>query len=154
MTCIEVDPDLVSIVIQHTDSYVKINDTIGTVSNVFSSKKSFSLMSPNVYTILEKDNTNCNLRESDDVFVNWKLYSHCTNEKGRLPLFTASEQGVKWSEGLGMIVNGNGGAIEDIDVITGLEAFMLAAIGNNSDMETVYKLLQDHPAAINPHVSL
>jgi len=69
-------------------------------------------------------------------------------------LFIASQQNVKWSDGLCNILNGYGAAIEDADVVTGLEAFMLAAAGKESDLETIYNLLLDHPAAINPYVIL
>jgi len=92
------------------------------------------------------------LGNNDDVFVNWRIYSQKKNELGRLPLFTASEQSIKWSDGLCNILAGYGAAIEEVDTVTGMEAFMLAGVGKASDMESVYKLLHDHPAAINPYV--
>jgi len=92
------------------------------------------------------------LTDKDLIFVNWRVYSRTRNDEGRLPLFTASEQSVKWSNGVCAILKGYGAAIEDVDVVTGLEVFMLAAVGEESDLETVYNLLLDHPAAINPHV--
>jgi len=101
---------------------------------------------------VNKDNYFFKLETGDDVFVNWKIYAQNKNHEGRLPLFAASEQNIKWSEGLLKILEGYGAAIEEADIVTGLEAFMLASIGKNSNMETVYKLLQDHPAAINPYV--
>jgi len=105
--------------------------------------------------VTEEYNTNKQLLcEYDDVIVNWKMYSNLKDEQGRLPLFIALEQGVQWWDGLNMILKGNGGAIEDIDVATGLEAFMLSAVGTNTNLETVFKLLQDHPAAINPYLMM
>jgi len=92
------------------------------------------------------------LWHNDDIFVNWKVFSNIKNKQGRLPLFIALEEGVKWSDGLDMILKGNGGAIENVDAVTGFEAFMLSAVGTNSNLETVFNLLQDHPAAINPYV--
>jgi len=93
-------------------------------------------------------------RDEDDLFfVNWRIYSKVRNEQGRLPLFIALEQNVTWFDGgLCKILKGYGASIEYTDTVTGLEAFMLAAVGTNSNLETVYKLLQDHPAAINPYV--
>jgi len=40
-------------------------------------------------------------------------------------------------------------AIEhDNDALTGLPLFTLAAVGPNSDIESVYRLLKEHPAAL------
>jgi len=94
------------------------------------------------------------LNEDDDILVNWRIYSQNKNSKGRLPLFTALEQQVKWSDGLCTILEGNGGAIEDTDIVTGLEAFMLATVGPNSYIETIFTLLQGHPAALNSYMSI
>jgi len=85
-------------------------------------------------------------------FVNWNIYANIRNKQGRWPLFTASEKKLKWSDGLREILEANGAAIENVDTATSLEAFMLAAVGSNSDLETVYSLLEDHPAAIIPYV--
>jgi len=96
----------------------------------------------------ENNKVNVNIK----VFVNWQNYSQKRNKQGRLTLYTALEQEVTWSDGLGEILEGNGAAIEETDGITGVEAFMLAAVGSNSSLEIVFKLLEDHPAAINPYV--
>jgi len=119
-------------------------------------ENSFSCISQKLFKLFGMDAGKINeeLCDQDDIFVNWKICSQRKNEQGRLPLYTALEQSVKWSDGLHGILEGNGGAIEEADVITGLEAFMLAAIGRNSEMETVYRLLKNHPAAINPYVRM
>jgi len=90
------------------------------------------------------------------MYVNWNI---CANKKSenndRLPLFIAIENnfplfGVHGV--LGHILKANAAAIEDVDPVTGLEAFMLAAVGPGSNLESVYKLLEDHPGAIVPYV--
>jgi len=132
-----------------------INGKIGTLYDVFARKTSFSMISQSIYKRLNMGNEKY-YNDFDAIFryyfVNWKIYSQIKNEQGRYPLVIASEQSITWSDGLCQILKGYGGAIEEVDVLTGLEAFMLAAIGTNSDMETVYNLLLDHPAAINPYV--
>jgi len=155
LTSIEVH-SLPSIVIKNTNRinfHAIINTKIGELRNVFD-ENSFCLISKDTYKMLgigfEKEYNR--LRDEDDIFVNWRIYSQKRNEQGRLPLFTASEQNMKWSKGLSELLEGYGAAIEETDVITGLEAFMLAAIGTTSNFETVFKLLQDHPAAINPYI--
>jgi len=137
----------------YDDGFARINDKVGKIYDVFK-QRSFSLISQKIYKVLGMDNEKYHdeLRDNDDIFVNWTIYSKIKNEDGRLPLFIASEQSIKWSDSVCEILEGNGGAIEDADVNTGLEAFMLAGVGRKSDMETVFKLLQDHPAAINPYV--
>jgi len=93
---------------------------------------------------------------SCSIFVNWKVYAKTKQSDGRWALFTAIEKGLNWSDGLDKILDANGAAIEDQDVVTGLEAFMLAAVvssnPNRRYMESIYKLLRDYPPAIIPYV--
>jgi len=137
----------------------RINDKLGTLFDVLK-QKSFSPISKELYIRLGMGK---NIRftfyggtwiADYDAFVHWRKYSLKQQQEptGRLPLFTALEKGVLWSEGLCDIVKGYGAAIETTDVVTCLEAFMLAAIGTNSNLETIYHLLLDHPAAIHPYV--
>jgi len=87
------------------------------------------------------------------LFINWRIYSKNRDEQGRLPLFTALEHNLELSDGLDKIWENNGAAVEEADITTGLEAFMLAAVGSNSYIGTIFHLLQDHPAALNPYVT-
>jgi len=158
LTSIEVDSSLPYIIIQNSlknDGYdVTINDKLGKLYDVFN-QRPFSLISPKTYKLLGMGSKKyyAEIQDYDDVFVNWKIFSRNRNEHGRLLLFTALENSIKWSDSLCKIVEGYGAAIEETDTVTALEAFMLAAVGTNSNMETVYNLLQYHPAAINPYVS-
>ena len=89
----------------------------------------------------------------DRLYVNWKSYATERNtNNGRLPLFAAAEGNLNLGNGIGHILQANRAAIEEVDPVTGLEAFRLAAVGSDSKLESVYTLLQDYPAAINPHV--
>jgi len=96
-------------------------------------------------------------KEKDDYYyytalVNWNVCANMKHRQDRWTLFTAIERNLTWSEGLCEILKHNGAAIEDVDTVTNLEAFMLAGVGPNSDLETVFMLLQDHPGAIIPYV--
>jgi len=133
-----------------------INGKIGTLYQVLHNTTSVSAISQKLHKLLEMNTIikDLNLRRHDKIHVNWRQYAKMKNQQGRLLLFTALEQSINWSDGLSNILQGNGAAIENTDVITGLEAFMLAAVGSNSNMETVFRLLQDHPGAINPYVRI
>jgi len=67
---------------------------------------------------------------------------------GRLPFITAAAKSLKWPC-MKVIFNLNMPAIYEIDVLTGMPLFMLAAAGANSDIEAIYSLLKEHPAAIS-----
>jgi len=43
---------------------------------------------------------------------------------------------------------GNMPVVDEIDVVTGLPLFMLAAVGPTSDIESIYNLLRENPPAI------
>jgi len=88
------------------------------------------------------------------LFISWSIYSKNRDKQDRLPLFIALEKNMKWSDGLDKIWESNRAAVEEADVTTGLEAFMLAAVGSNSNIGTIFHLLQDHPAVINPYVTM
>jgi len=156
---IELHPSLPCIIIKYGMRHYhssRINEKVGTLYNVFNQKPFFPL-SKRMYKLITNNGNDTqydDVCDKDAIFVNWKVYSQKRNEQGRLLLYTALEQGVRWSNGLREIWEGNRAAIEEVDTITGLEAFMMAAVERNSSMETVYKLLIDHPGAINPYVRL
>jgi len=134
--------------------YSIINEEMGTLCNVFQIQN-FVPRSQEKNQRMGMGNEKVLFNDKDVILIrNWRVHARTKNDEDRLPLFIASQQNVKWSDGLGNILNGYGAAIEDVDVKTGLEAFMLAAAGKESDLETIYKLLLDHPAAINPYVIL
>jgi len=154
-----VHPSLIFIIItkelgpfDSKDNIDVINAKLGKLSDVFH-ERFFTPISQKMFQLLRKG-SKVLLEDDDEVFVNWKVYSQKKSKEGRLPLFIASEQSVKWSDGLCYILDSYGAAIKDADEVTGLEAFMLAGIGEKSDMETIYKLLQDYPAAMNPYVAM
>jgi len=84
----------------------------------------------------------------------WMPYRLVTGEMsckllfGRPLLFSATESKVKWSDQLQSIFESNMQAVEEMDPFTGLAPFMLAAVGTDSDLETVYHLLIEHPTTI------
>merc|ERR1711935_902425 len=42
-------------------------------------------------------------------------------------------------------------AVNDVDAVTGLSLYMLAAVGPTSDIESVYNLLRENPASLVLH---
>ena len=60
-----------------------------------------------------------------------------------------TEQGLRWSEGLEVVLKKSCYiTLEDTDIITGLLPFMLAAVECNSDMNTVFQLLRNNPSVM------
>jgi len=80
---------------------------------------------------------------------------HCTKNwgrkrdetSGRLPLFTAAARSLTWVD-TRQIFAANMPAINDVDGLTGLPVFMLAAVGPRSNIESIYNLLIEYPSAI------
>lgn len=66
---------------------------------------------------------------------------------GRLPLCAAAARSIRWAE-TGVFFTENMPALHEIDVITGLPLFMLAAVGSDSDLESAYNLLRKYPPAM------
>jgi len=87
------------------------------------------------------------------VYYDWKtLAKKPYGSSGRTPLCLAAENSVKWSGKTGWLRNifvAYMPAIEVCDGATGLWSFMLAAVGQKSDLETVYELLREYPAALH-----
>eukprot|EP00555_Chaetoceros_dichaeta_P010263 CAMPEP_0198270964 /NCGR_PEP_ID=MMETSP1447-20131203/47296_1 /TAXON_ID=420782 /ORGANISM="Chaetoceros dichaeta, Strain CCMP1751" /LENGTH=342 /DNA_ID=CAMNT_0043963313 /DNA_START=87 /DNA_END=1115 /DNA_ORIENTATION=- len=65
----------------------------------------------------------------------------------RLPLCTAAKNDMKW-EKMKQIFDVNMPAIYEVDWLSGLPMFMMAAEGPQSDLESVYNLLKQHPLGI------
>jgi len=77
------------------------------------------------------------------MYYNWRI-----GTDGRLPLFTAARRSLKWCY-VEKVFTAQMPAIHGIDVLSGLPAFMLAAAGLDSDIESVYNLLKEYPAAMS-----
>ena len=59
----------------------------------------------------------------------------------------AAAVSIKWKD-IKRIFEANKIAIYEKDVVTDLSPFMLAAVGINSDLESVYRLCREYPVAI------
>ena len=68
-------------------------------------------------------------------------------QDGHLPLFTAAAVSMKWKD-TERIFEANKIAIYNKNLVTGLSPFMLAAVGKNSDLESVYRLCREYPVAL------
>jgi len=84
----------------------------------------------------------------DFLYYDWKTCAKIEDDLGRLPLFIAAESSLKWNAGLRNIFVAYMPAIELTDPVTALKPFMLAAVGLDSNLEAVYGLLREYPAAI------
>jgi len=77
-----------------------------------------------------------------------KTWARTKGADGRLPLFTAAARSLKWSY-TRQIFTVNMPVVDEIDILTGLPLFMLAAVGPVSDIESIYNLLRENPPAIS-----
>merc|ERR1711935_971027 len=82
------------------------------------------------------------------LYYDWKRWARTRDVDDRLPLFTATARCLKWSH-VKQIFISNMPVVNEVDVLTGLPLFMLAAIGPTSDIESVYNLLKEYPSIIN-----
>jgi len=156
---IEIPPSIYAITLVDAEPYQFCNNNkeefeeSGILWEAFNSASVFSPVSIKIFGNLGLNTKKYHIFNADwrfRAFVNWGTYSNNKNEHGRWPLHVEAERNLKWSEGLCEILEANGRAIEERDEATNMEAFMLAANGN---LETIYSLLLDHPAVINPYVS-
>ena len=71
-------------------------------------------------------------------------------KRSRLLLCTAAAQSLKWEwePKTKRTFVANMPAVYEVDGETELEVFMLAAVGEGSDLEAVYRLLREYPTAI------
>jgi len=77
-----------------------------------------------------------------------KLWARARGRDGRLPLVRAATKSLKWSH-MSLVFNAYMPGINEIDMLTGLPVFVLAAAGPNSDIESVYNLLREYPSAMS-----
>ncbi len=66
----------------------------------------------------------------------------------RLPIHVALENGLKWSNGLMLIMNTNMPHLNEKDPVTGYYPFALAAEEPRCDLKTIHYLLRMHPGQI------
>jgi len=83
---------------------------------------------------------------------NMTMWSKIKDEEDRLPLATSAALSQKWSD-IEPIFAANKLAIYETDEVTGLPLCLLAAVGLDSDIESVYRLLKEYPPALM-HFSL
>lgn len=70
------------------------------------------------------------------------------NVQGRLLLHTALSHGLQLSGGLLLTINAPEEAVSEIDPVTGLLPFMMAAVGEDSDLTTIYFVLTRKPKVL------
>jgi len=81
------------------------------------------------------------------------VYYHAREEArkrggdGRLPLYHAAADSLGWAE-VGTVFGSYMPASHEVDGTSGLAVFMAAAVGEESDFESVYGLLRSYPPAI------
>jgi len=82
------------------------------------------------------------------LYYDWKRWAGTRGVDGRFPLFTVAAKGLQWSK-IKQIFTSNMPAVNEIDVVTGLPLFLLAATGPTCDIESVYNFLKEYPPAVN-----
>jgi len=120
-------------------------------------EKAFKRASFSPIKLTDVLNGDFNMKHQNDIFNDWKIQTRERDNHRRLPLMQMAANNLNWSDGLQKIFEAYMPAIEETDTVTGLELFMLAAVGQDSNMEAVYNLLKLNPVAImprNPHIYL
>ena len=69
------------------------------------------------------------------------------DKDGRLPLCVAEAKSLQWLQMKDLFAV-NKPAVYNVDTVTTLSVFMLAAVGPTSGIESVYNVLREHPPAI------
>jgi hypothetical protein len=87
---------------------------------------------------------------NNTAIATWTRRPAATRENsGRLPLNLACAYSLPWARGLGSIVKSYMPALESFDPVTHLSPFAHFAVGEKSDLNTIYELLRHHPSSIN-----
>lgn len=76
-----------------------------------------------------------------------RTWAKTRSEDGRLPLCVAARRALRWAVMKPVFVEYMP-ALYEVDEISGLQLFMLAAVGPTSDIESIYRLLKENPPAI------
>ena len=86
--------------------------------------------------------------ENNGILYNWSVSSSTRDLRKRLPLHRSADIGLRWMDGMREILKANYLALREVDAVTGLYPFMLAAVGETSDMTSVFNLLSSNPQLI------
>ena len=86
--------------------------------------------------------------DSSSMYYDHKVWARKKDLDGRLPIVTAVAKSLKWTFTRQIFV-ANMPAVYEMDVLSGLPLFMLAAVGPMSDMESVYNILKESLPAVN-----
>ena len=84
------------------------------------------------------------------MYYDMRTWGRTRGPDRRLPLCTTAATSLKWKD-TQQIFDANMPAIYEVDEVTALPLFMLAAVGENSDIESIFNLLKEYTMAIrNP----
>jgi len=86
--------------------------------------------------------------QNSHMSYNLTTWAQTHAEYNRYPLCTAAARSLPWNTTTQVIFHAYMPALYEVDWLTGLGVFMLAAVGENSDLESVYNLLKENPVAI------
>jgi len=82
----------------------------------------------------------------------WTAYANKKDKKGHYPLQCAMQYNLKWRDGMPKLLEANYLAMNEENGETGLLPFMTAAVGDDSDWESVYRLLQQNPGGLVSYI--
>jgi len=83
-----------------------------------------------------------------NTYYNFKLWAQTRDADGQLPLLSAARKSLKWYY-MKQIFMANMPVINEIDPLSGLPLFLIAAAGPSSNIESVYNLLHEFPGAMS-----
>ena len=89
-------------------------------------------------------------------FYRFQSWCYVYDKRGRLPIHIAAECGIKWDEEMKDIVDANLFGASEVDALTGLYPFLLAASctgkndsnGNGCDLTSIYQLAKCNPNCV------
>merc|ERR1712038_731179 len=96
-------------------------------------------------TSIRMDIDDDNTCTDDDVITHPAMVR---DRDGRLPLHIGAEIGLKWHNGLNKILDAYSAAVEIPDPLSGLYVFMLAAVGDEYDLNGIFRLFVEQPDII------
>lgn len=77
-----------------------------------------------------------------------RLVASVPDKRGNLPIHIALVSGKKWGSGIKQLLRAHPNALFAPHAPSGLYPFMLAAVGNHDDIDTVYGLLRHSPSLV------
>ncbi len=162
--------DIFEYLLRESMSYKPDDKTIGGLFTILKNKKtilehmSSKYGTDEIWKVIQKALSNFQgipIHHKVIKHVPQHLYRVCTmfplsglvrDEQGRLPVHIALETGnLPWSQEIVLLIMSCKSNLNELDPVTGLLPFALAASGNSCDLTTIFFLLQMCPEQVEPY---